>query len=68
MSKMIKNSSVSFKQIKADIETWLSTLDNWQDIKDNLPASNLTLITELLAGFGTYIIYKTTRHSIHFIA
>lgn len=58
MSKMIKNSSVSFKQIKADIETWLSTLDNWQDIKDNLPASNLTLITELLAGFGTYIIYK----------
>lgn len=58
MSKMIKSSSVSFKQIKNDIETWLPTLDNWQEIKDNLPASNLTLITELLAGFGTYIIYK----------
>jgi len=45
-------------RIKQDIEDYLKNLDNYQDIKDALPASNLTIITELLAGFGAYQVYK----------
>lgn len=56
--KMIKDSSVSFRQIKNDITEYLMKLENWQEIKDNLPGSNLTIITDLLAGFGSYMVYK----------
>ena len=55
---IINNDSVSFDQIKTNIEEYLKSLSNWDDIKDNLPASNMTIISELIAGFASYISYK----------
>lgn len=56
--KMIQNSSTSFSQIKQDITAYLETLENWESIQDRLQSSNITIITELLAGFGSYVVYK----------
>ena len=55
---IISNDSISFEQIKANIEDYLKSLNNWEDIKDNLPASNMTIINELIAGFASYVSYK----------
>lgn len=55
---IISNDSVSFKQIKENIEDYLKSLNNWDEIKDTLPASNMTIINELIAGFASYVSYK----------
>jgi len=59
--KMIKQNSTSFRQIRDNVIEYLSGLDNWEEIKDNLPASNLTLITDIVAGFGSFLIYKNNQ-------
>jgi len=52
--KMIKNSSVSFTRVKEDILNYLKGLNNYEEIKDNLPDSTLTVIIELIAGYAVY--------------
>ena len=56
--EMIKKGSVSFKQIEADIDDYINHLDNAQEFKDRFPASNITLIKNLIAGFATSMLYK----------
>lgn len=54
-TSIIKNRSTSFLTIKQDVQAYLEGLSNFDEIKDQLPASNLTLIENLIAGFGAFI-------------
>jgi len=55
---IINNRSTSFNDIENNIIEYLKTLENWNDIKDALPGSNLTIITNLLAGYASYLGFK----------
>lgn len=55
---IIKSDSQSNAQIKANIEAYLRSLGNWEEIQDNMPASNITLIVDLLAGFASFMNYR----------
>lgn len=55
---IIDNKSTSFKDIEDNIHDYLSSLENWEDIQDALPGSNLTIITNMLAGYASYLSYK----------
>ena len=56
MTQMIQDGSITFQDLKTDIDNYLKSLSNWQEIKDNLTSSNLSIITDLIAGFGTYML------------
>ena len=60
--KIIKRNSVSYDEIRKNVTDYLESLDNYDDIKDALPASNLTIIKDLIAGFGEYITYSHRAH------
>jgi hypothetical protein len=55
---IIKSDSQSNDQINANIVSYLESLGNWQEIQDNMPASNITLITRLLSGFAAFVSYR----------
>ncbi len=58
MTDIIKSDSQSNEQIQQNILAYLHSLGNWEEIKDNLPASNLTLITQLLSGFASFMNFR----------
>lgn len=59
MSKsIIKSTSTSFESVKANVKAYVESLGNYEQIKDQLPASNLTLVEDLMAGFGSYMVQK----------
>jgi len=61
-TEIISSNNISFVNIKQDIDNFLKNSSNYQDIQDSLPASNITLIEELMASLGTYLDYKYTRN------
>lgn len=61
MTGIISSTSLSQKEIHHDCITWLQGLDNWNDIKDNVPSSNLNMIINLISGFGSYVLYNNHR-------
>lgn len=58
MTKMIQNKSLTFTDIKKDIEDYLKTLSNWNEISDNLIPSNLNILTDIVAGVTEYLLYN----------
>lgn len=61
MSQIINNESISQEQILANIQEFVKTLPNYNDIKDNLDVSTLGVIYQLLAGTGTWALYNYNR-------
>lgn len=57
-SEIIKKTSVSQEQILANIQEYLKTLPNYNDIKTTLDASTLQTIFQLIAGAGTWSLYN----------
>lgn len=55
---IIKNDSLSFDEISGNIEDYLRSLSNYEEIKDLVPASNISLIKNLMAGYASYVSYK----------
>lgn len=55
---IISNSSVSQEQILRNINEWVKTLPNYNDIKDNLNTSTMSVIYQLLAGFSSWNFYN----------
>ena len=53
-NKVIQNSSISFNRAKQDVENYLKKLNNYEEIKDLLPDSTLTVIIELMSGYSVY--------------
>jgi len=50
--------SISQQKIKEDLYNYLKSLSNWDIIQDNIDASTLDLLLNLIASFGTYETYK----------
>ncbi len=57
-TSIIKSTSTSFLSVKNDLKKWIQSLENYEQIKDQLDASNLTLIEDLMAGFASYLVQK----------
>lgn len=51
---LINKNSISFDEIKSNIEAYIDSLSNSADIKNNIPASNLSLMINLMAGYASY--------------
>lgn len=55
---IINKDSVSFTEIKEDVLKWISGLSNADTIYNTIPASNLTFIVDLIAGYAAYDNFK----------
>lgn len=63
MSAIINQSTVSFSEIKKNIESWIGGLSNKEEIYNNIPASNLSFIVDLIAGYAAYDNVKRVAES-----
>lgn len=58
---IIKNDSVSFEQIGANIEEYIDSLSNAEEIRTGIQSSNMSLIKNLMAGFGAFVLYNNKQ-------
>ncbi len=63
MTQIISKDSVSFNEIKANVNNWISGLDNAAEIYSNIPASNMQFIVDLIAGYASYDNMKRVAES-----
>lgn len=61
MAQIIKTDSVSQDQIIENIQEYIQTLPNYDDIKDTLDSSAIQTIIQLLAGTGTWSLFNYNR-------
>ena len=59
MADIIKSDSITFYEIKQNLIDYLQNSTYWEEVKDNLPDSTITIILELLAGFAVYQNYNS---------
>lgn len=55
---IISNDSISREQILENLHEYIKTLPNYADIKDTLNTSTMEVIYQLLAGFGTWEVFR----------
>jgi hypothetical protein len=56
-----KKLSLSMDNILIDIDKYLESRNDYNDIKNSIPSSNLSFIKELIAGYSSYINYNYHR-------
>jgi len=58
MKSLIMNDDTSIGTIKESIDSYIKSLNNYEEIKDNLDDSTITIIKELIAGYAVYTNHK----------
>lgn len=61
MAQIIKYNSISQEQILANIQSFVQTLPNYNEIKDQLNSSTLMVIYQILAGVSTFNLYNYNK-------
>ena len=61
MAQIIKYDSISQEQILNNIQAFVQTLPNYDDIKDQLNSATLSVIYQILAGVSVYNLYNYNR-------